>query len=76
MEPKNKNGYTPFIQAARRGHDTPEAMALLINSGANVNQRDDFGNTALHHVASQNNVVLAEYLLGHGAKVNATNTQV
>jgi ankyrin repeat protein len=46
-------------------------MDLLIAAGANVNERDNVGETPLHHAVRQIYDVRAKYLLSHGADVNA-----
>ena len=48
----------------------PEELPLfheLVAKGANVNQADERGNTALHWAAGANDVELVRYLLAHGA---------
>jgi ankyrin repeat protein len=46
-------------------------MDLLITAGANVNDRDNSGETPLHHAVRHVYDVRAKYLLSHGADVNA-----
>ncbi len=64
--------YTPLIVATPHGQ--LETIQYLIEHGANVNDKEDLGNTALHYAASNGNLATAEYLIKHGADVNASNT--
>ena len=52
--------------------ENPEIIELLIMSGANVNQKDDLGETALTLAVRRNDVLAAELLLRAGANVNYT----
>ena len=46
-------------------------MALLIANGADVNAKNKFGWTPLHHAAEYDHKELAELLIAKGADVNA-----
>lgn len=48
LHAKNCEGYTPLIVAASLRR--PQAMAILIEAGADVNSRDSAGRNALHHL--------------------------
>lgn len=48
----------------------PECFQFL-SAGADVNQKNDGGRTALHYAASKGRFKIAELLLSHGAKLNA-----
>jgi len=48
----------------------PHITQYLVESGANVNCKDNFGNTPLHDAASNGDVEMMEYLIAHGANVN------
>jgi ankyrin repeat protein len=61
----------PLHDAAR--DDDVELATRLIADGADVNQRDADGFTALHFAAQQYSVAVAELLLRHGADVAAEN---
>ncbi|EAX90659.1 hypothetical protein TVAG_142030 [Trichomonas vaginalis G3] len=43
---------------------------LLISHGANINEKDEDGNTALHITAWKNNKEIAKLLISHGANIN------
>ncbi|RMG37451.1 MAG: ankyrin repeat domain-containing protein [Gammaproteobacteria bacterium] len=59
--------------AGGKAEDRVEAARLLIEAGADVNGRDDSGNTPLHKAVGALNPKVAELLIRHGAKVNARN---
>ena len=48
-----------------------EATAVLLNQGADVNAKDNFGRTPLHYAAEKNASAMVEVLLKQGADVNA-----
>ena len=68
---------TPFMAAAglgwryevSRGRDSDaiKAMEILLDLGADINQKDQAGNTALHGAAYRQSAVIAEFLLANGA---------
>ena len=47
--------------------------ALLISHGANVNNKDNHGNTPLHHACGLGFYITAELLTSHGANLDETN---
>lgn len=53
--------------------NSTDLAELLINSGADVNVRDIYGNTLLHLVASSGYTALVHLLLYFGADMNVTN---
>lgn len=57
-------GITPLIAAVR--NKTNDVVALLIKAGADLNLQDDFGWSALHHAADEENVEAAQRLLTAG----------
>lgn len=59
---------TLLHQAAFKGH--VELAETLVAARADVNARDNLGHTPLHYAAYQNNT-LVEYLLAHGAQLDA-----
>lgn len=58
------------LQAAIRAGELDETKRLL-ESGADVNSRDSFGNTPLLYAAFSGNADIVACLLAHGADVNA-----
>ncbi|MCJ7455027.1 MAG: ankyrin repeat domain-containing protein, partial [Wolbachia endosymbiont of Homalodisca vitripennis] len=47
----------------------------LVNRGANVNAKDNLGNTLLHHASSSGNLGAVECLIGNGANMNVKNNR-
>ena len=47
------------------------AVKLLMRTGADVNQIDEDGNTALHYAAANGNVEIVKLLLDSGARINS-----
>jgi ankyrin repeat protein len=77
---------TPLMAAAGVGTRAPEedagsepealeAVKMLIELGADVNAVDDRGETAMHGVAYKHYPSVAEYLAGHGAKIDVWNSK-
>lgn len=50
-----------------------EAIKLFINAGANINSRDDHGNTPLIYAVKKENIEIVKYLIASGANVNIEN---
>ena len=50
-------------------------MKLVLESGVNVNEADEAGNTALHGAANRGANSVIEFLLGRGARLGAANEQ-
>ena len=61
-----KGGSTALTNAIESG--TPEAVAALIKAGADVNKRDDYGNSPLQVANNYSKTELVELLKKHGAK--------
>jgi ankyrin repeat protein len=69
--PKQWGGLTPLQFAVREG--STETVKVLVDSGADVNERSEFGWTALL-VATQNRYYkIGVFLLDHGADPNIAN---
>jgi len=69
---KGKNGATPLHLAAALPGGEKVAEVLLANK-ADVNARNDAGNTPLHVSEISGNPNMAELLLAKGADINARN---
>jgi hypothetical protein len=67
---KDKAG-AKLLEACRK--DQEQVAKLLIQGGANVNARDEMGNTPLMLAVGMGKVRLVRVLLEEGADVNATN---
>jgi ankyrin repeat protein len=50
-----------------------EAAQLLIEHGADVNRRNEYGEAALHFFGTQDDTSMAEFLISRGADVNVRN---
>ncbi len=68
---KDGGGLTPLVYAARE--DCLECAKILLDSGADVNQRTHYGWTALLTATQNRHYKLAAYLLDHGANPNIAN---
>ena len=53
-----------------------ELLSLVMSKGASINLQDSRGLTPLHEAAAKGNKKIVEFLLKHGADVNAANTYV
>jgi ankyrin repeat protein len=65
----NKGGFTPLLFAARQGD--AETGQLLLRAGANVNDADGAGNSALVVASYSDNSEFAALLLEHGADAHS-----
>ena len=68
---KDGGGLTPLVYAARQ--DCLECAKMLVEAGANVNQRTHYGWTALLVATQNRHYKLGQYLLDHGADPNIPN---
>jgi ankyrin repeat protein len=64
-----KEPLAPLFRDALRQHHTEIAL-LLLESGVDVNARDEAGFTPLHDAALAGNTAAVRTLLDHGANVN------
>ena len=67
------NKMTSLIIAASRNHKS--IINLLIMQGANVNAKDIYGATPLHHAISKSCIDNAELLLNNGAKIDERDSE-
>jgi tetratricopeptide (TPR) repeat protein len=65
---KGKQGYTPLLAAAERGH--PDTIATLLSHGADLRTTCSSGDSALHRTVRQGHVAAAQTLLEYGIPVN------
>lgn len=71
--PNSFNGRTALMWTAC-DNDTVKASALMLEHGADVDARDDQGQTALYYAIWQNSIENAKLLLEHGADANAQDS--
>ena len=71
MNGKNIQGLTPLYRAVYEGK--VGLTHLLLQYGADVEARDNNGETALHLAARKNHSEIAALLFEHGANANAEN---
>ncbi|MCG7916756.1 MAG: ankyrin repeat domain-containing protein, partial [Candidatus Thiodiazotropha taylori] len=64
---------TPLIHATKYGN--LGAVKVLLNSGADINAKDEAGNSALHFASLYGRVDVATYLLMKNPNVNLVNLQ-
>lgn len=80
---KNRGGETPLLAAVCPVHHLADdenvyvlrrsVVSMLIEHGANVNEKDKRGHTPLHWAAMKNEIKMAELLIAGGANMNAVN---
>ena len=63
----------PTIHRLARTNEM-SALKEAIQAGADVNEKDKFGTTALHYSISEGNHDIARFLLEHGADVTVQNS--
>ncbi len=64
------HSFTPLIAAASSGQ--AGVINILVANGADVNQTDKYGNTALHFVAAKGQAGVINILVANGVDVNQT----
>ena len=68
---RDAEGSTSLHHAARRHHN--DIVAMLIDAGVNVHQRNDDQSTALHWAARKNNALAIRMLIAAGADPHCKN---
>jgi len=68
---KDDEGWIALHCAALEGH--PDAVALLIDKGSDVNAQENSGETPLHWAAGMGHEDVVGLLIARGADVNAQN---
>ena len=64
-----------FNKPALSFYDIPvELMAWLMEQGADINVKDEYGRTPLHYHAQVNNTAQLAFLLAQGADIHAQDT--
>ena len=66
-----KSPYNNIFEAVEKG--TIKDVKYFVSKGADVNARDQRGNTLLHRVASTAPIELIKYLVEHGADIHVKN---
>ena len=69
----NKDNGTPLHEIADEYIPNIELLEILISRGADVNAKDKYGRTPLHHASHRCKLKMVEFLIEHGADVNAIN---
>ena len=73
-EPNAYDRYA-FNKPALSFYDIPvELMAWLLEQGADINVKDEYGRTPLHYHAQVNNTAQLAFLLAQGADIHAQDT--
>ncbi|HEY3052405.1 MAG TPA: ankyrin repeat domain-containing protein [Thermoanaerobaculia bacterium] len=70
--PEFKQSPEVMFEAARR--DRPDVIELLIDAGMSVDVADPRNTRALHHAAGANALRAAQFLIDHGAAIDARET--
>jgi ankyrin repeat protein len=70
-QPNDGGGLTAMVLAARQ--DCLECIKVLVESGADVNQKTLYGWTSLLTATQNRHYKIGEYLLNHGADPNLAN---
>ncbi|WP_447640953.1 MULTISPECIES: ankyrin repeat domain-containing protein [Chitinophagaceae] len=69
---KDKEGNTPFLNAAASNRDT-KIIGLLFTKVKNINDKNNTGASALALAVRNNNAQVVDYLLGAGADIKTTD---
>ena len=68
-------GVAKAIDLIKGGADPLDAIKLFVESGADVNDVNDAGNTALHYAAQTGSTRIVEFLASKGARLDVQNYQ-
>jgi hypothetical protein len=71
---QDESGRSALQIAAMEGGDGDDVYQLLCD-GADVQHKDELGNTALHYAARQGNEIIIQWLVKRGASVNQFNKE-
>ncbi|KPK43477.1 MAG: hypothetical protein AMJ65_05645 [Phycisphaerae bacterium SG8_4] len=69
----SKTSFAPLLKAARTGDI--EGLRALVAAGADINERDEWGNPALHILAERDDPNAAKALIAAGADIEARNSE-
>lgn len=69
VDPKDDDGETPLIHAARQGR--LETVEYLLGRGADPSVASNMGATALHHAAGIGHIEIMKILLGKGVDIES-----
>jgi ankyrin repeat protein len=68
-------GRTPLLEAANGDDRKKPVVELLLDRGAKINVKDDYGNTPLHLAAEHDAPGIVGILLGRGADPQIRNNE-
>ncbi|KAF9988623.1 GTPase-activating protein [Mortierella antarctica] len=71
VQMSNKQGWSPLTAAARYG--VTSMVEMVLNLGADLNHRDEEGNTALHHAAAYGHLQTITLLIERGSSATIKN---
>ena len=66
--------FTPLLRAVDNGYEKAAALLLSLPE-TDVNARDEYDNTALHHAVSAGNIDMINLLMKHNADVHLANRE-
>ena len=74
IEARDREGMTPLMIAARNS-ENPRILKTLLAHGAELEPRDDYGQTALSHGVRYDHAQSVETLIGVGADINTVDNK-